>query len=77
MEAMDRRTIARFSLAAFQVRCLGTVGGCLGMVVGAFLGSVVAADLGHSALLLVPGLRFGAMIGAAVGIFVSLQLLAR
>jgi hypothetical protein len=77
IEAMDRRTMARFSLAAFQVRCLGTVGGCLGMLVGAFAGSVVAAGLTHNAFMTFPGVMIGALVGAAVGVFISLRVMAR
>lgn len=77
IEAMDRRTVARFSLAAFQVRCLGTLGGCLGMLIGAFAGSVVAAGLTHNAFMSFPGFIVGAMVGMVVGILVSLRLMAR
>lgn len=74
---MDRRTMARFSLAAFQVRCLGTAGGCLGAVVGAFAGSIIAVDLSHNALMGFPGLMVGAFVGIFVGIFVALRMMAR
>ena len=69
--------MARFSLAAFQVRCLGTVGGCLGMLVGAFAGSIVSAGLTHNAFMSFPGFVVGALVGTAVGIFVSLRAMAK
>jgi hypothetical protein len=77
LQPMDRRAIAGWSLAAFQVRCLGTVGGCAGMASGAVVGFVVAGALTNNAFLALPGLVIGAVIGVAVGIFVSLRMMAR
>jgi hypothetical protein len=74
---MDRRTMAGWSLAAFQVRCLGTIGGCAGMAIGAFVGFVAAGALTDNAFMALPGLMIGAAIGVAAGIFVSLRMMAR
>ena len=77
LEAMDRRAIARWSLAAFQVRCLGATGGCVGIIVGTFVGLVVTGALTHNALLTIPGLFIGGLVGMWAGILVALRLMAR
>jgi hypothetical protein len=77
IQPMDRRTMAGWSLAAFQIRCLGTVGGCAGMAIGAFVGFTAAGALTNNALMAIPGLVVGALIGVAAGAFVSLRMMAR
>jgi hypothetical protein len=69
--------MARWSLAAFQFRCLGTAGGCAGLVIGGLIGLWLAAALTHSWIALIPGLFGGAMIGTFVGMWVALKLMAR
>jgi hypothetical protein len=77
LQPMDRRAMARWSYAALQVRCLGAMGGCLGVVVGAFVGTWVSAAATQNAFAVVPGLMFGAFIGMWVGIFMALRIVAR
>ena len=77
LQAPDRRMLARLSLAAFQVRCLGATGGCLGMLIGAFAGSVIAAGLTHNAAVTFLGLLVGVIAGMLAGMFVALRLMAR
>ena len=77
LQPMDRRAMAKWSLAAMQVRCLGTMGGCAGMFIGAVIGLWLAAAATHNAFATVPGLLLGAFIGLWVGIFVALKVAAR
>ena len=69
--------MAGWSLAALQVRCLGTAGGCIGAAIGAFLGFSVVGAMTSNFLLAISGLPVGALIGMLVGLFVSLRLMAR
>lgn len=43
-EPWERKTGARSSLAIFQVRCLGTIGGLIDLVLGAVLGAPIGDD---------------------------------
>lgn len=69
--------MAGWSLAVLQVRCLGTMGGCLGMAVGAIAGLWLAGAITDSAFALIPGAVIGAFIGTIVGLFVALRMMAR
>jgi hypothetical protein len=74
---MDRRGLARWSLAALQVRCLGTAGGCIGMVIGALVGIWLATAATHNALALIPGGFIGAFVGLWAGMFIALRMMSR
>lgn len=77
LQSMDRRTMARWSLAALQLRCLGTLGGCAGMLVGAFVGLTVGGALTSNGFVAILGLFVGAIVGAGAGMLVALRLMAR
>ena len=77
LEPMGRRDVARWSLAALQVRCLGTLGGCVGIAIGAVVGVTVAGAMTHSALALVPGALIGGFIGLWAGMFIALRVMSR
>ena len=42
----DRANMARWTRNALDIRCLGAAGGCLGMVVGGFVGLLILGALG-------------------------------
>ena len=71
----DRKNMARWTANALDVRCGGTAGGCLGMLVGFLLFGYFGAVIGGVApLLLIP---LGVVIGLFVGMRVALGLMAR
>jgi hypothetical protein len=72
----DRRAIAEWTRDAFTVRCLGTVGGLIGM----FLGFLVFAAIGgalNAGLLSVFLAFIGIPVGFVLGVRLSLGLLAK
>ena len=71
----DRQTIARVSRAALDVRCLGTLGGLVGMVLGFFVGGYVGLALGGAMLVIT--LPVGLLLGAYLGMRAALGWAAR
>lgn len=76
IEPYDRRTVAKASLAAFQVRCLGTIGGMIGFVVGVLFVPLLLVALTHNAFVGLLGVPIGAVIGIALGIGLTLKILS-
>lgn len=71
----DRKNMARLTANALDVRCGGTAGGCLGMIVGFLVFGYLGAAIGGVApLLLIP---IGVFVGLFVGMRVALGLMAR
>ena len=59
-----------------QVRCLGTAGGCVGILVGAFLGLIVGAGSGNF-LVAIMAIALGAFFGGWAGMYLSLHLMSK
>jgi hypothetical protein len=76
IEPLDRKMVARTSLALFQVRCLGTIGGIVGFLLGVLLVPAVLSLLTHNAVLALIGVPVGAIIGITLGIGLTLKILA-
>lgn len=76
IEPWDTKTIARASASVMQVRCLGTAGGCLGLVLGGFIGLVLGSATGSFVMAII-GVPLGAFAGAWLAIFLTFKLIAR
>jgi membrane-associated PAP2 superfamily phosphatase len=65
------------SLSIFQVSCLGTIGGFVGLLIGAAVVPAFFAWFGYSPIVALLGVPIGAVVGLILGIVISLQLMAR
>lgn len=72
----EQRDIAKWTRDAFTVRCLGTVGGIVGMVVGFFLFTAIGGAMNAGVASLLLGF-LGIFVGFFFGVRLILGLLAR
>lgn len=72
----DRKAMAEWSRDAFTVRCLGALGGVIGIVVGFFLSSIIGGWLHMGVASLLLGLFVGVPLGFFFGVRLAYGLMA-